>query len=56
MPYWFMCYVIIFTPYMTVRSNVGIKILLNLFHISTLVDDSIVAKRVYRNCSIYVFL
>ena len=36
------------------RFDVGPKILSNPFHVSTHVGDSIVAKRVYRNCPIYI--
>ncbi|WMV07799.1 hypothetical protein MTR67_001184 [Solanum verrucosum] len=42
------------TPYVAMRFDVGLKILSNPFHVSTPVGDSIVAKRVYRNCPIYV--
>jgi len=36
------------------RFDVGPEILSNPFHISTLVGDSIVAKKVYRNCRVSV--
>jgi len=42
------------TPYVAIRFDVGPKIISNPFHISTHVGDSIVAKRVYRNCPFFV--
>ncbi|WMV45864.1 hypothetical protein MTR67_039249 [Solanum verrucosum] len=42
------------TPYVAMRFGVGLEILSNSFHVSTPVGDSTVAKRVYRNCPIFI--
>ncbi|WMV46774.1 hypothetical protein MTR67_040159 [Solanum verrucosum] len=43
-----------FTPYVAMGFDVGPEILSCPFHVSTPAGDSIVAKRVYRNCRISV--
>lgn len=43
-----------FTTYVAMKVYVDPEILSNPFHVSTPVCDSIVAKRVYRNCPICV--
>ncbi|WMV08369.1 hypothetical protein MTR67_001754 [Solanum verrucosum] len=42
------------TPYVAMRFDISLEILSNPFHIFTPVGDSIVTKRVYRNCHIFV--